>query len=139
MVPWLALQLVLDLIAVGAALWLLRAAGRRTRREEPRTEQLARLRAEMARALGEAEERGRDLERALAARERSLRALLRELEARQARAETGPSASQAPRQALAAEVKRLTGAGLGVAEIARRLCLDPAGVRLLQDCEVDLR
>lgn len=71
---------VVDCLAVMALAWLVTRSGRaRDAASADQRDVLARLQSELAHLLGEAEARARALEETLAARERSLRGLLREI------------------------------------------------------------
>lgn len=71
---------IVDCVAVAALAWLVLRSGRdRDAASADQRDVLARLQGELSNLLGEAEARARTLEETLAARERSLRGLLREL------------------------------------------------------------
>lgn len=105
---------VIDLLAVAVLGWMLtRSARDRDTLLVDQRQTMERLRGDIAQLLEEAGDRTRGLERTLAERERSLRALLGELE----RVE--------PRRTAAATPER-----------ARPLVNDPAEARLLRDLEL---
>jgi hypothetical protein len=137
----------LDLAAVGGLAWLVVRGGRE--RDAALAEQraaLEALRTDLGELLADAERRGQALEESLAGRERSLRDLLAKVgrveekraAAKRAPAQPAPS-SAAPRPAAPsprpAGLEALRG---DLAQVARKLNVDPAEARLLRDLEVSL-
>ena len=91
-------------------------------------------RGALERLVGEADERARDFDRVLGAREQSLRGLLfrlAEQEERVRRSDTTTETPQKSTRGLAAEIGRLASAGLGPVEVARKLNVEPAQVRVI--------
>jgi len=109
-----------DLLAVLALCFLVRR-GRRDREAlvEAQRATLDRLRSDLTELVRDAEERTRALDDALASREKRLKALLRDLSAR----ESAPP----PRPAKPS------------GDVRDRLAIDPAEARLLRDLELNLR
>jgi hypothetical protein len=93
------------------------------------------VRGALERLVAEADERAAAFERLLGEREERLRRLLLQLAEQEDRLRTAAPV-RAPGERgpeLAAEVARLAGTGLEAVEIARRLGVDPAQVRVILD------
>ena len=123
---WMMLgSAAVDLLAVG----VLGALLARTARERDGTlvdqrQTMERLRADIAQLLDDAAQRTQGLEQALVARERSLRAVLSEIE------------GVAPRLATLPPPRSASLPSLAMGERERPLATDPAEARLLRDLEL---
>ena len=140
----------IDLAAVGGLAWLVVRGGRE--RDAALAEQraaLEALRTDLGELLADAERRGQALEESLAGRERSLRDLLakvsraEEKQARPTPKRAAEKAAPSPAGPPAAAARPLRPAGLealrgDLAQVARKLNVDPAEARLLRDLEVSL-
>ena len=110
---------VVDLLAVAVLGWMLaRSARERDTTLVDQRQTMERLRGDIGQLLEEAGQRARGLEQALVARERSLRALLTDLE----RVEPRRPAASPP--------------VLPLGDRERQLAADPAEARLLRDLEL---
>lgn len=125
---------IVDCLAVLALAWLVTRSGRdRDAASADQRDILARLQGELSNLLGEAEARARTLEETMAARERSLRTLLREI----GRAEADGSATTRGATRPAADPRPLVRSfaeGLDEADAGP----DPAEVRLRRELELSL-
>jgi hypothetical protein len=141
---FLVASTVLDLAAVAGLGWLVVRGGRE--RDAALAEQraaLEALRTDLAELLADAERRAHALEESLAGREQSLRGLLvnvGKVEEKRSAAKRTPAP---PKPAPPSAEPRPRPAGLealrgDLAQVARKLNVDPAEARLLRDLEVSL-
>ena len=127
-----------DLLVIGFCVFYLSRAGRvMDQRWQQQRDALDMVRGSLERLVGEADERAREFEQVLGARETQLRKLLHELAQEEERVHGARRTEGGPPtfQGLAQEVDRLAGAGLGPLEVARKLNADPAQVRLIFDLQ----
>jgi len=130
-----AVVVLADIAVICFCMFYLSRAGRTLDdRWNEQRKALEAARGALERLVGDADERARDFDRVLGARERHLRGLLYRLaeqEERVRRSDTGTETGQAATPGLAAEIGQLTDAGLGPVEVARKLNVEPAQVRLI--------
>jgi hypothetical protein len=126
-----------DLAVIGVCVfYLTRAGGALEAQSQKQRLALDAARVALERLVAHADERARDLEQALGARERQLRDLLYRLaeqEDRVREAAGEPRETQAARPGLAAQAQQLAARGLDALEVARELEIDPAEARVMLD------
>jgi hypothetical protein len=130
-----ALVVLADIAVIGICVFYLARAGRRLDTGWQRQQHaLDDSRSALERLIGDADQRAREFERVLGARERALRDLLYRLAEEEERVRrAGDADADAVPSTLTDEVTRLTAAGLGPVDVARELQIDPAQVRLMLD------